>query len=206
MEVLLNWHEAGGAETSRTGLQDVIDRSDVIGHWTWDIPEDRLYTDPVVALLFGVDPALAEAGVPLDAFLDGVHWEDREKTAETIARSVEAGHSYVQEYRVHSADGATRWVLARGLVQLDEAGRPARGWGFLIDITRNRPGDDLPAVSRPSEASDPLEQAAEHCLAARHALVELAEPLLRNMTDMLLLEIGRRLSKRDADQRRARLS
>lgn len=194
------------SKASQFGLQDAIDRSDVIGHWTWEIAEDRLYTDAMVALLFGVDPARAEAGLPLDAFLEGVHREDREKTAEIIARSVEAGHSYVQEYQVHSADGATRWVLARGLIKLDAAGRPWRGTGFLIDITRNRADGDAADAAWLAPAAHPLEQAAEHCLAARRAIGELAEPLLRNMTDMLLLEIGRRLSRQDSDRRRARLS
>ncbi|MGU3363071.1 PAS domain-containing protein [Methylobacterium sp. M6A4_1b] len=193
-------------EASQIVLQEAIDASDVVGRWDWDITNDRLYADAVVALLFNVDPTLAQAGVPLSLFVEGIHPEDRAKTCEVIAESAKAGRSYVQEYRVFSADGAMRWVLARGLIKLDESGRPRRGTGFLIDITQNR-ADEAAYSARMSLSSEhPLEQAAEHCLAVQHVVNKLHEPLLQNMTNMLLLELGRRLSKLESDQRRARMN
>lgn len=197
---------AGMANASQIQLQAAIDASDVIGRWDWDIPNDRLYADATVALLFSVDPALAQGGVPLSLFLEAIHPDDRPKTAEVIAKSAQAGRSYVQEYRVRSADGAMRWVLARGLIELDRAGLPRRGTGFLIDITRNRADTATYPARMPSPSEHPLEKAAEHCLAARYAIHKLPEPLLRNMTDMLLLELGRRLSKLQSDQSRARMN
>jgi PAS domain-containing protein len=188
-------------KASQVALQDAIDTSDVIGRWDWDIPNDRLYADSLVALLFNVDPFLAKDGVPLRYFLDAIHPEDREATARTIAMSVETGRSYVQEYRVLSADRATRYVLARGLITLDHAGRPIRGSGVLVDITQNRIDETAAA-----QAVHPLERAAEHCLAAHKALQDLPETLLHQMSAMLLLEVGRRLSKLESDQRRARMN
>lgn len=196
---------AGMANASQIQLQAAIDASDVIGRWDWDIPNDRLYADATVALLFSVDPALAQGGVPLSLFLEAIHPDDRTKTAEVIARSAKAGCSYVQEYRVHSADGAMRWVLARGLIELDRAGKPLRGTGFLIEITQNRAAEAAYSVGMPDRSAHPLEQAAEHCLAARYAVHKLHEPLLHNMTDMLLLELGRRLAKMEHDQCYARM-
>jgi PAS domain-containing protein len=189
------------AEASQFALQDAIDASDMIGRWDWDIPNDRLYADALVALLFNVDPFLAKDGVPLRYFLDAIHPEDREATARTIAMSVETGRSYVQEYRVLSADRATRYVLARGLITLDHVGRPIRGSGVLIDITQNRIDETAAA-----QAVHPLERAAEHCLAAHKALQDLPETLLHQMSAMLLLEVGRRLSKLEGDRRRASMN
>lgn len=182
-------------EPSQFALQDAIDASDMIGRWDWDIPNDRLYADATVALLFNVDPTMAQGGVPLSLFLDAIHVDDRTKTVEVIARSAKAGRSYVQEYRVNSADGAMRWVLARGLIELDETGQPRRGTGFLIDITENRAEEAAYSARMPDCVGDPLEDAAEHCLVARCAIQKLSDPLLQNMVDMLLLELGRRLSK-----------
>jgi hypothetical protein len=178
----------------------------MIGRWDWDIPNDRLYADATVALLFSVDPVMARGGVPLSLFLEAIHPDDRAKTAEVIARSAKAGQSYVQEYRVHSADGAWRWVLARGLIELDETGQPRRGTGFLIDITQNRVDEAAYSAGMPECSSHPLEEAAEHCLAARGAIQKLSDPLLQSMIDMLLLELGRRLSKLENEQRRARMN
>jgi hypothetical protein len=182
------------AVASHLLLQDAIDGSDEIGRWDWDIPNDRIYADAIVALLFNVDPAAAEAGAPLGLFLNGVHPDDRKKTADLIARRTAAGRSYVQEYRVNSADGVTRWVLARGLIRLDGAGRPQSGTGFLIDITRDRAEEAAYAARMDAPSGHLIERAAEHCLAVRSAVRELPEPLLHNMTDMLLFEIGRKLA------------
>lgn len=194
------------AKGSQIQLQASIDASDVIGRWDWDIPNDLLYADATVALLFSVDPATAQGGVPLSLFLAGIHPEDRAKTAEVIAISARAGRSYVQEYRVYSADGAMRWVLARGLIHLDKTGRPLRGTGLLIDITPNRADEADHPTKGADSLANPLEEAAEHCLAARHAIQKISEPLLKNMIDMLLLEIGRRLSKTAIHQRRTRMN
>jgi hypothetical protein len=194
------------AEASQFHLQDAIDASDVIGRWDWDIPNDLLYADATVALLFSVDPSVAQAGVPLSLFLEAIHPDDRVETAAVISRSAKAGRSYVQEYRVRSADGALRWVLARGLIELDETGQPRRGTGFLIDITQNRADEAAYSTGIPDLAEHPLEEAAEHCLAARHAIEKLSDPLLINMTNMLLLELGHRLSKLGRDPRRVHMN
>lgn len=171
------------AAVSHLLLQDAIDGSDEIGRWDWDIPNDRIYADAIVALLFNVDPAAAEAGAPLGLFLNGVHPDDRMKTADVIARSAAAGRSYVQEYRVNSADGVTRWILARGLIELDGAGRPQCGTGFLIDITQDRFEEAADAARMGAPSDQLLELAAEHCLAVRSVVRELPEPLLHNMAD-----------------------
>jgi hypothetical protein len=178
----------------------------MIGRWDWDIPNDRVYADALVALLFNVDPVSAEAGAPLNAFINGLHPEDQDRTRQLIANSAATGRSYVAEYRVRSADGRTRWVLARGRFILDHVGRPLRGSGLLIDITQSK-HDETAYVSDTSPSSDhPLEQAAEHLLAAHQALQNTSEPLLHRMSEMLLLEVGRRLSRPQSDPRRAQMN
>lgn len=186
---------SGAAKASRDALQSIIEGSDIIGRWDWDIPNDRIYADAVVALLFDVDPAVAAAGAPLDVFLESVHPEDIDGTARQIAASAAAGCSYVQEYRVLSADGILRSVLARGLIERDAAGTPFRGSGLLIDMTETRRHATAPDGTPLRPAAHPIERAAEHCIALRSAVYEQPELLLRQMTDMLLLELGYALAK-----------
>lgn len=169
-------------------LQEALDASEVIGRWDYDVPNDRAYTDALVALVFNLDPIAAETEAPLKAFLAGIHPDDRERASPTIAQSVEDGLSCTLEYRVRSADGVTRWVLDRGRFAHDREGRPTRGTGILIDITQMKQEAVLPVPTAP------LERAAEHYLAAREAIHELPHSVLHQMSDMLLLEIGRRLA------------
>jgi PAS domain S-box-containing protein len=61
------------------------------------------------------------------------------------------GAPYEVEYRAAAPapDGGERWLLARGRVERDAAGRPLRGAGVLLDITARRRAE---AALRESEA------------------------------------------------------
>jgi hypothetical protein len=187
-------------------LQDALDAVDVAGTWEWDVPADRLVADALVALLFNVDPDRAERGVPFSAFRDGIHPDDRERTVRLIEEHARAGRSYLAEYRVCSADGVTRRVIARGAFLRDAAGRPSRGRGIIIDITRSRIGEDGADAEEPAPGT-PLERAARGFLAGHKALQHVEDqPLLRQLTEMLLLETGRALAAQENRARRKRLS
>jgi hypothetical protein len=203
---LVGQQETCAIKASQVALQDAIDTTDVIGRWDWDIPNDRLYADATVALLFNVDPALAEVGTSFSRFLSGMHFEDREQTRRLVARCAKEGRSYLTEYRVCSADGNMRWVLARGRFILDQTGAPLSGSGILIDVTRLRVEEVERAPEAVLHSSHPLDRAAEHCLAAHKAINELPRSELHQMSATLLLEVGRKLAKLEGDQRRARMN
>ncbi|WP_156467864.1 MULTISPECIES: PAS domain-containing protein [unclassified Methylobacterium] len=195
-----------GTQVSQIMLQQALDASDLIGRWEYDVAKDLAYADALVALVFNIDPTAMAAGVALDVFLAGVHPEDRERFADEIVRSMMTGICCTFEYRVCSADGVVRWVLDRGRITLDEAGRPQRGSGVLIDITQSRVRDHEANPVPDFKHQHPLERAAEHCLAAQEAIHELPEPLLHRMSDMLLLEVGRALSKLTDARRRGSMN
>jgi hypothetical protein len=156
--------------------------------------------------VFNIDPAAMAGGIALDVFLAGVHPEDRERLGGEIERSMETGLCCTFEYRVCSADGLVRRVIDRGRIVLDEAGQPQRGSGVLIDVTQLRAGEHEGSLDLNCQPQHPLERAAEHCLAARKAIHELPEPLLHRMSDMLLLEVGRTLSKLTDERRRGAMN
>ncbi|MCJ2045374.1 PAS domain-containing protein [Methylobacterium sp. J-078] len=197
-------HHVFATKASPDVLQEKLDASDIVGRWKWDIVHDRVYADAAVALLFNLEPAVARAGVSLDRYLEAVHPEDRERAIQGLAASLLAGRAYRQEFRVRSADGVTRRILARGRIQCDAAGRPKWGRVLLIDVTQ----DPLEATGAAClEAHQhPLPLAAEHCMAMRQALYELPEPLLRRMSDMLLLEIGRAMVRAESAEQRSQMN
>jgi hypothetical protein len=195
----------GGAQTCPTSFQAALDASDVIGSWEWDIATDRVHADALVALLFNVDPDCAEAGASLAEFAAGIHPEDRERVTTLIGACARTGSSYVAEYRVCSADGVTRWILARGRYHVDVSGRPSRGRGIVIDITPSRMSEDA-YVRTGRDAVRPLERAADHCVAAHRALADEGDAHLTLLSEMLLLELGRKLAKRESARRRKRMN
>jgi hypothetical protein len=198
-------HSPGG-QTCPEALQRALDAMDIAGTWDWDIVADVVQADTFVALLFNVDPEEAAAGLPLSAYVEGMHPEDQEHVHALILRSIEEDTPFVAEYRVRSADGATRWVLDRGYTIRDGSGRPVRGRGIIVDITQSRTGRLTHSVDEQAPSLPPLEQAAEHLLAAHRAITELRDPDLKAEADALLLKVGRRLAQQEVQERRQRMN
>ena len=194
------------AQTCPKAFQHALDALDVIGNWEWDATTDRARVDGIVALLFDVDPDEAAAGVPLSAFIDSIHPEDRERVFAQIRRCRVEGGTYLAEYRVLSADGQTRWVLDRGRFCINHHGRPVSGAGILVDITpmRMSEGTYREVETRPTEV--PLDRAAEHAIAAQKAIVEMRDPELKFYADALLKAVGRKLARQEVQDRRKRMN
>lgn len=174
----------------------------MIGTWEWDCVSDLAQADAFVALLFNLDPEEAEAGAPLSYFIEGIHPEDRQRVLALVERSAQEGSSYVTEYRVCSADGVTRWVLARGRFSCDHLGRPRNGRGIIVDITQMRAGENAVDIADAYGTERPLERAADHALAAQQAIVELQDPALKARADALLFDLGLKLARQEVRDRR----
>jgi PAS domain S-box-containing protein len=81
-------------------------------------------------------------GRPLEALLgegwvECVHPEDRERALAAYARAFAAAQPFETEYRMRRADGAHRWVLARG-VPLVENERLEGFVGSVLDVSERR--------------------------------------------------------------------
>ena len=122
---------------SEERLQLALAATDAVGTWDWDIGEDRFIADSHFAQLHGVDPALADQ-LPISAYLQGVHPEDRAMIARSIKHCITHGTEYAEEYRLLQPDGELRWVFARGRCYKDHHGRPVRFLGAALDLTERK--------------------------------------------------------------------
>lgn len=199
--VTLSKAKSRTSQTCPEAFQNALDALDVIGRWELDATTDRVRVDAFVALLFNFDPEEAEDGIPLTSFVDSIHAEDRARVLAQIRRSALEGGAYLAEYRVHSFDGQTRWVLARGRFNSDHAGRSLGGRGILVDITRMRMSEGTVGEAETDRAESSLERAVEHVLAARQAVVELSDLKLKLYADALLMALGYRLARQELRER-----
>ncbi len=108
-----------------------------IGTWIWEVGPDRVVADRNLARMFGVTPEEA-AGGPLERYTRHIHEEDLPRVQAAIGTAASVGQRYETEYRIRQPDGAVRWVVGRGWVERDAAGKPTRFPGVLIDITERR--------------------------------------------------------------------
>ena len=123
------------AERRREELEFALDAGRFIGTWDWNVTEDRIRVDARFARLFGVPDDRLDSGVPLARFVAGIHEADRDRIAAAIERAVATGAEYQEEYRVRDAEGAIRWVTARGRCLHSLDGTPIRFPGAVADIS-----------------------------------------------------------------------
>ncbi|WP_042956677.1 PAS domain-containing sensor histidine kinase [Pseudomonas brassicacearum] len=122
---------------SEERLQLALAAADALGTWDWDISEDRFIADAHFALLHGVDPSLSRQ-LPISAYLEGVHPEDRAMVARSIKHCITHGTEYAEEYRLLQPDDELRWVYVRGRCYKDRHGRPKRFLGAALDLTERK--------------------------------------------------------------------
>lgn len=110
--------------------------------WRWSITDNRLFGNTALAHLFAVDPGEAGDGLPIEVFINAIHPDDRAGVFAKINQAIGTGEEYIAEYRVYTATGEERWVMARGMVEYDDAGNPIAFPGALADITERKQSEE----------------------------------------------------------------
>jgi PAS domain S-box-containing protein len=106
-----------------------------VGLWDWDMIGGQGRWSPVVYRNLGLDPSQPPS---IEAMVQAIHPDDRHVVVEANRAARERGVMESVEYRVVHPDGSIHWLLSRGEVLRDEAGRPVRAVGVNIDVTERR--------------------------------------------------------------------
>lgn len=107
-----------------------------MGVWSWDINQDLRYFDDQVCRLLGIEPGVFKGTA--EEFFAVVHPDDRETVKTMLANTIAQDVLYEPEYRVVWPDGSIHYIMARGRLGCDEAGRPAKINGVIWDITAHK--------------------------------------------------------------------
>lgn len=171
--------------------------SEVVGTWVWTSADNLHVLDRDATEILTGNPDLADRELPFETVIQRVHPDDLPMLLATMERVAHESGPVVMEYRVQTP-GGTRWLLDHGRTYPAIAGMPAHGHGVLIDVTHQKLwGADV----SPGQPETPLERAAKHAIATREAIAADGSASLRLMIDMVLLEIGRVISRRVAKDR-----
>lgn len=141
-------------DRSEQAAKLAIEASSYVGAWDWDIANDRVVADDRFARMYGVDPAAASDGSPIALFTASIHPEDVDRVTDDIQRAMTGEGDFLSEYRL-LIDDKVRWVLARGQVYFDRAGKAVRLPGIAVDITeRKQIENDLAETARALSESE----------------------------------------------------
>ena len=174
-------------------LQSALAASGYVGTWETDIDAQTVEFTGALPRLLALDEDHAATGVPLSAFLEGVHPEDREHVGHLVHEAHSTEGRFEAEFRTLDKVGAVHWIVARGRVEAGRDGHGARCIGLAADITDSRQADPT--------SGDKTVQAIERIADALIAVQPLAEgldsPTLKTLIDATLFELGRLLAERE---------
>ncbi len=114
----------------------LLERAIGAGVFEWDSRAGRIAWSPGQEALYGLPPG--GFGGTFEAFLGLVPPEDAPGVEAEWRRLLADGGSFDIEHRIRRADGALRWVMARGTVLRDAAGDLQGAIGINADITRRK--------------------------------------------------------------------
>ena len=145
-----------------------------LGQWDLDIEGHTAFRSPLHDQIFGYDEMLPEW--TYEMFLDHVLPEDREAVDAEFQEATANGRDWDFECRVRRADGAVRWISARGRIWRRADGETSRMLGVVGDIT-DRKADE--ATLRASERQ------------FHRAVAEAPFPVLLHADDGEILQVSR---------------
>lgn len=181
-------------------LQSALEASGFVGTWENDLLTDRVYLSGSLIGLLGITPEKAALGVPLSAFLDGIHPEDQEHVTALVHEAHKTVGRFAAQFRTVRRDGTVHWVSARGQVEADAQGRGIRCLGMVVDITDARIED-----FDDGERLHAIERLVDSLIVLRKLLDKDRSSVLGHLIDMLLLELGNELSAPRPKDRRGPL-
>jgi PAS domain S-box-containing protein len=148
-----------------------------MGTWEFDPGTGRVSASESADLMYGLSPAAGPR--TLDAYLDRVHPDDRDRLRRETVEAAAEGRDIATEYRILNPDGSIRWVASRGDIVHDSSGANVRMLGALFDITERKRAEE--ALREADRRKDEFLATLAH---------ELRNPLapIRSAVDVLQLD------------------
>ncbi|MCF8128593.1 MAG: PAS domain S-box protein, partial [Deltaproteobacteria bacterium] len=139
------------AQKAKSESEALLSRTQQLAHvgsWELDVPENRLVWSDETYRIFGLNPQ--EFDATYEAFLDGVHLDDRAAVDKAYSDFLGKGKdTYEIEHRiVRRHSGEIRHVYEKCVHERDTAGMIVRSIGMVQDITERKEAE---AALRESE-------------------------------------------------------
>ncbi|MEH3120053.1 MAG: hypothetical protein PGN25_21320 [Methylorubrum populi] len=198
-------HRRSGARRGATpGLVGTLAKSGIVGTWEWDPATGHFLLDEGAAALMAGDARLAGGALLSERATAGLDTPDAVRFLGAVLRTAEQEEDDLRiDLRVRAPSGAVRRLLCRGRIHRNEHNRPVRCEGTLVDTV------DVGAEARAllglenEGAANAIDEAAELLIAARQAIDASGSRRLRQLVDVLLLEVAREIASRSVQPNRS---
>ncbi|MDD5332562.1 MAG: PAS domain S-box protein [Rhodoferax sp.] len=160
---------------SEHGLADA-QRIAHLGNWELDLASNVLTWSDEIYRIFEIDPK--KFGASYDAFLNGIHPDDRERVNQAYTESLSSKQPYDIVHRLLMKDGRVKYVNEQCETYYAEDGKPLRSVGTVHDVSAlKRAEEELQERERHSQSllhlSRNLERAQTYAEILQAAQVEV---------------------------------
>jgi PAS domain S-box-containing protein len=107
-----------------------------LGVWNYDLRTKLVVASREYFRLYGLQAD--RTSLTGEEWFRLVHPDDQERVRALSEESLARTHTWDTEFRVHWPDGSVHWLLVKGTVLFDDAGRPVRMTGVNLDITERK--------------------------------------------------------------------
>jgi diguanylate cyclase (GGDEF)-like protein/PAS domain S-box-containing protein len=107
-----------------------------LGHWDWNVSEDRWYFSDEVCRIFGF--ARGSCPANREAIVKVIHPDDRDRVIQLFGAALRGEEKYEIEYRLVLPDGTARVVAEQAEVRFNKQAQPECVEGTLQDFTERR--------------------------------------------------------------------
>src|SRR6476469_2476529 len=132
------------------------------GCWDWDIRHGILHFDDRMAALYGIDPAIAEKGLPTSTLFAPIFPADVNRIRIAVAGILHGAEVFFKSFRIIAADGLVRWIEAHGRCHFDPEGLPHHFSGILVDVTGRRKVEERLRIAQSAGGVGTFEHSPGH--------------------------------------------
>jgi len=111
-----------------------------IGHYSWNLIENRVIWSDEVYRIYGLDPR--RGTIDLAKVSEMIHPEDRELVFRAAEEALQSGTPADIEHRLVRPNGEVRTIHSVGTVKRDSSGRPYEMFGTAQDITERKRSEE----------------------------------------------------------------
>src|SRR5688500_10185762 len=140
-------------EVSESHLREAGERVELaaaaakLGFWEWNVRRNSVWVTDQFRRLLGLG---GSEDVVVARLLERVHPDDRSALQRFTEHSLSGSGDYETHARIVLRDGRTRWLGARGRVELNSEGAPVLMRGVVLDLT-DRKQAEIEAASQRNE-------------------------------------------------------
>ncbi len=125
------------SEKLRAARERTASEGAALSFWDLNLVTGELVRSPAVDRMHGFEPG--EAGDNVEAFLERVHPDDRERARASAFSAAETGPGPTSlEHRLLLPDGQVRWISARGEIVIGPLNDEPHLVGIVVDVTEFR--------------------------------------------------------------------